>query len=49
MSKIKKLYPFGLMLFVIILIAAVGYTKYYIWRAEHPDAKTWTFFIPKGR
>lgn len=30
-------------------IYGIGYVKYKIWRAEHPQAKTWTFFIPKGK
>ncbi len=27
----------------------LGCIKYYIWRAEHPQAKTWTFFVPRGK
>lgn len=30
------------------VIYGIGYIKYKIWRAQHPQAKTWTFFIPKG-
>lgn len=31
------------------LIYGIGYIKYNIWRAEHPQAETWTFFIPRSR
>ena len=31
------------------LVFGIGYIKYNIWRAEHPQAKTWTFFIPNRR
>lgn len=27
------------------VIYGVGYIKFKVWRAEHPQAKTWTFFI----
>jgi hypothetical protein len=30
------------------VIYGIGYIKYKFWRAEHPQAKTWTFFIPSG-
>ena len=31
------------------IVYGIGFVKYKIWRAEHPQAKTWTFFIPKGK
>lgn len=43
---------------LIVLLIAVGIcgviygiwcVKYKIWRAEHPQAKTWTFFVPSRR
>ena len=50
MKKIKD----NLIIALIILgfcgvIYGIGYIKYNIWRAEHPQAKTWTFFIPRGK
>jgi hypothetical protein len=27
-------------------IYGIGFVKYKIWRAGHPHAKTWTFFVP---
>lgn len=49
MKKFKSI----LTIILIILgmcrvIYGVGYIKYKLWRAEHPEAKTWTFFIPKS-
>jgi hypothetical protein len=38
----------GLVLAIASLVFGVGFIKYKFWRAEHPQAKTWTFFIPKG-
>lgn len=34
-------------LLVVAVIVGIGGCKYMLWRAEHPDAATWTFFIPK--
>ena len=31
------------------LLGVVGYVKYNIWKAEHPQTETWIFFIPKGK
>lgn len=28
------------------IVYGIGYLKYNLWKAEHPQAKTWTFFIP---
>ena len=30
---------------ILILIYGIGFVSYKVWRAEHPQAKTWTFFI----
>lgn len=50
MKKIKdNLITVLIILGVCCLIYGVGYIKYNIWRAEHPNAKTWTFFVPEGR
>ena len=37
----------GILLATILLILGIGGCKYQIWRAEHPQASTWTFFIPR--
>lgn len=34
---------------VVGIIYGIGYLKYKIWRAEHPNAETWTFYIPSKR
>jgi len=50
MKKMKQiLVATGIILGVCAFIYGVGYIKYKVWRAEHPHAKTWTFFIPNGR
>lgn len=36
-------------LLVVFIITGIGSCKYQFWRAEHPNAPTWTFFIPKGK
>lgn len=50
MRKIKERL---IILFIIIgvcgVIYGIGYIKYKIWRAEHPQTKTWIFFIPENR
>ena len=48
MTKLKNNLEllFYIMVIILIVVAIVG-TKYLIWRAEHPEAKTWTFFITK--
>ena len=38
----------GVALLVLLLIGGIGGCKYKLWRAEHPGAATWTFFIPKS-
>lgn len=37
----------GILLLVAVALFGIGGCKYALWRAEHPGAKTWTFFIPK--
>lgn len=32
-------------IFAILIVSAALFLKYIVWRAEHPYAKTWTFFI----
>lgn len=48
MNKLKNSI---IMLVLIVGIFAglygVARIKYFFWRAEHPQAKTWTFFIPR--
>jgi len=31
----------------LLVLLLIGGCKYKLWRAEHPGAATWTFFIPK--
>lgn len=38
----------GIIMFLLAIIYGVGWIKYKLWRAEHPQAETWTFFIPDG-
>ena len=38
----------GAALLVLLLICGIGGCKYTLWRAEHPGAATWTFFILKS-
>ena len=50
MKKLKENLQIALIILgVVALIGGIGFVKYKIWRAEHPQAKTWTFFIPKGK
>ena len=49
MKKLKENLQIALIVLVgVTLIGGIGFVKYKFWRAEHPQAKTWTFFIPKG-
>jgi hypothetical protein len=49
MKKFKEFLTITLFVLGICgLIYGIGYIKYKLWRAEHPHAKTWTFFIPKN-
>lgn len=48
MKKLKNyLTTILIILFIIGLISGIIYIDYNIWRAEHPNAKTWTFFLHK--
>lgn len=38
----------GVALLFLLFIGGIGGCKYKLWRAEHPAAPTWTFFIPKS-
>lgn len=50
MKKAKENFIAGLIILGIVsFIAGVGFAKYKLWRAEHPQAQTWTFFIPNGK
>lgn len=50
MKKIKEtLIIMAIVLGLSGIIFGIGYVKYKFWRAEHPTAKTWTFFIPDGK
>jgi len=50
MKKLKdKIIIVLIILGFFTLLYGVGYIKYNIWRAEHPQTKTWIFFIPKGK
>ena len=49
MKKFKSILAIALItLGICSVIYGTGYIKYKFWRAEHPTAKTWTFFIPSG-
>lgn len=37
----------GWTVMALLVCVAIGGCKYHLWRAEHPGAATWTFFIPK--
>lgn len=45
----EKLQVWMVILCLLGIVIGIGSVKYYIWRAEHPLAKTWTFFIPRSR
>ena len=48
MQKLKDILLIGvIIIFIGLTITSIGFVKYKIWRAEHPEAKTWTFFIPE--
>ena len=47
MKKLKDNLTIALIILgFCVVIYGIGCVKYNIWRAEHPQAKTWTFFIP---
>ena len=50
MRRLKESLKIILVVFMVIsLLLGVGYIKYKIWRLEHPQAKTWVFFISSGK
>jgi len=50
MKKIKERFTIALIVLGFCgVVYGIGYIKYKIWRAEHPQAKTWTFFVPRGK
>ncbi len=50
MRKLKDNITIALIILGICgIIYGIGFVKYKIWRAEHPQAETWTFFIPQGK
>ena len=50
MKKIKEKFTIALIILGFCgLIYGIGYIKYKIWRVEHPQAKTWTFFVSRGK
>ena len=50
MKRIKhNIIIVGIFLGICLISYSIGYIKYKFWRAEHPKAETWTFFIPRGR
>ena len=42
MKKVKMLL---VGLGVLLMVIGAGYVDYKIWRAEHPQAATWTYFV----
>lgn len=45
MKKIKYIFKISMIILVICgFLAGIGYLNYKVWRAEHPDAPTWTYF-----
>ena len=52
-TKLKKITENIKVFFIILcfvgIVLGIGYIKHNIWRAEHPQAKNWTFFIPKSK
>lgn len=45
--KKYNLQAIAIILGFVLIIIGIVYIKYLIWRAEHPYAELWTFFIPK--
>jgi len=35
----------GIAILLMLIIVGIGSCNYKLWRAEHPNAATWTFFI----
>jgi hypothetical protein len=42
---IDNLRVIGIITILLLIIAGIGYIDFKLWRAEHPTAKTFTFFI----
>ena len=50
MNKIKENLTIALIILGFCgIVYGIGCVKYTIWKNEHPQAKTWTFFIPSRR
>jgi|TARA_B110000908_G_scaffold45868_1_gene55894 hypothetical protein len=50
MKKLKENLTIALIILSFCgVIYGIGFVKYKIWIAEHPQAKTWTFFVPRGK
>ena len=45
----EKTFYLGCIIAVMAVILTIGFIKYKIWRAEHPETKTWIFFIPSRK
>jgi len=43
--KVIKIIFIALLLSTFICM--IGFLKYKVWRAEHPNAETWTFWVSK--
>ena len=46
MKKLKENLQIAL---IILFICGAGFIRYKIWKAEHPQAKTWTFFVSRSK
>lgn len=44
----EKLSIILVIVILLMVIFGIGYVKYRIWRAEHPQTNTWIFFIPNS-
>lgn len=46
MNKLKDFFKTALaILAILFVLCGMVFISYTIWRAEHPQAKTWTFFV----
>ncbi len=50
MKKIK-LFLIGIAIvgIIVVVIGGAFWINFHLWRAEHPQAKTWTYFIHARR
>lgn len=46
---IENIKLMGLILLIVAVIAGIGYGHFKLWRAEHPNAKTFTYFFHVSR